>query len=343
MTDNTTIALDLQLRLQNAESIKELKDIIQEAEGAATSFGNNSSQAFKSFNEVALQANEKLDGLKNNLSGLDPTDKIGALAQMGKTMTDGFAAASSAAKLFGVSSQGVGQAIEKAHKTALAQQKNQYQAEQNAAAINAQKLKEIELNYQKDTDAIKAEYSAKGLEREKQDAQARTAIMQDFVGIAQASAELLGAAGKRSNDIQKAVTLEQIVMDTASAISSLTRNSEANVSNAADGGLTAVAVYATGIARILANVAKAKQLLSSSGSGDASVSASPGSSLYSAAQPSMGITSPSLNTPVQATYINTDKAEKNGVNSSGVKIYVTETDISNVQERVARLKKGGVI
>lgn len=343
MTENTTVALDLQVRLQHAESIKELKSIIEEAEGAAASFGNNSSQAFGSFTDVAGQADEKLNSFRTSLNSLNPADKTAAFAQMGKTMEDGFTAAASAARILEASSQGVAQAIDKAHTTSMEQRKSRYLAEQNAAAANAQKLKEIELNYQKETDAVKAEYSAKGLEREKQDAQARTTLMQDFVGIAQSSAELLGAAGKRSNAIQKAVTLEQIVMDTASAISSLTRNSEANVSNAADGGLTAVAQYATGIARILANVAKAKQLLSSSGSGDASVSAASGSALYSAAQPSMGLTSPVLSAPVQATYINTDKAEKDGVNSGAVKIYVTETDISNVQNRVARLRKSGVI
>lgn len=61
---------------------------------------------------------------------------------------------------------------------------------------------------------------------------------------------------------QKLITLTQIAIDTASAISSLTAASEANAANATTFGLAGVAQFAAGLARIITNIAKAKQLLS---------------------------------------------------------------------------------
>ena len=59
------------------------------------------------------------------------------------------------------------------------------------------------------------------------------------------------------------MALVQIGIDTAQAISALTKNSEANPLNAVTGGIAGIAQFASGIARILANIAKAKQLLTS--------------------------------------------------------------------------------
>ena len=62
----------------------------------------------------------------------------------------------------------------------------------------------------------------------------------------------------------KGLTLAQIGIDTAAAISALTRNSEANPANAVTGGIAGTIQFAAGIVKILANIAKAKQILSQS-------------------------------------------------------------------------------
>jgi hypothetical protein len=70
----------------------------------------------------------------------------------------------------------------------------------------------------------------------------------------------------------KALALTQIGFDTAQAISSLVRNSEANPANAVTFGGAGVLQFLAGAARIAANIAQAKRLLSNPES-DASVTA----------------------------------------------------------------------
>lgn len=62
--------------------------------------------------------------------------------------------------------------------------------------------------------------------------------------------------------VQKAITLAQIGVDTAKAISSLTANSQGNPANAVTFGAAGAIQFATGLAQILSNVAQAKKLLS---------------------------------------------------------------------------------
>lgn len=60
---------------------------------------------------------------------------------------------------------------------------------------------------------------------------------------------------------QKMSTLFQIAIDTAAAISALVKNSEANPANAVTSGVAGAVQFATGLARITTNMAKASQLL----------------------------------------------------------------------------------
>lgn len=64
---------------------------------------------------------------------------------------------------------------------------------------------------------------------------------------------------------EKAFALAKIGIDTAKAISSLTANSEANPANAVTFGGAGIIQFATGLVRIVANIASAKKLLSGSG------------------------------------------------------------------------------
>lgn len=73
--------------------------------------------------------------------------------------------------------------------------------------------------------------------------------------------EIFGTQGGMFAELQKGMTLFQIAMDTAAAISSLTAASEANPANALTFGGAGMAQFATGLARIFANIAQAKKLL----------------------------------------------------------------------------------
>lgn len=74
--------------------------------------------------------------------------------------------------------------------------------------------------------------------------------------------KLVGSESSEFAEFQKAIVLAQIAVDTASAISSLVKMSEANPTNAVTFGAAGLGQFLAGLARIFANVAKAKELLS---------------------------------------------------------------------------------
>jgi hypothetical protein len=99
---------------------------------------------------------------------------------------------------------------------------------------------------------------------------------------------------KKLEQFQKAQTLIQIGIDTAKAISGLTASSNQNPANGVTAGLAGAVQFATGLARILTNVAKAKQLLKSpsasvSGGGGGGAAASSSSTSSQAMQPSFSL------------------------------------------------------
>jgi len=81
-----------------------------------------------------------------------------------------------------------------------------------------------------------------------------------FEGLGSLMGAFAGLAEEGSNEA-KVLTLTGIALDTASAISSLMAVSEANPLNAVTFGGAGIAQYATGLARIIASVASAKQAM----------------------------------------------------------------------------------
>ncbi len=73
--------------------------------------------------------------------------------------------------------------------------------------------------------------------------------------------EAIGEDGGAWIDFKNAITLAQIAIDTASAISSLTSASSANPSNAVTFGAAGAAQFAAGIVKITANIAQAYKVL----------------------------------------------------------------------------------
>ena len=128
----------------------------------------------------------------------------------------------------------------------------------------------------------------------------------------------------------KAFTLAQIGIDTASAISSLTAKSEQNPANGVTFGAAGAIQFATGLIRILANIKKAKDLLSGSGS------------TPSLSAPSVG--GRSFNAPInpQGQNVATTNISQQSINALGnqaIKAYVVETDITASQQRIQAIKQ----
>jgi len=118
--------------------------------------------------------------------------------------------------------------------------------------------------------------------------------------------------------VQKAITLAQIGVDTAKAISSLTANSQANPSNAVTFGASGAIQFATGLVQILSNVAQAKKLLS----GGSGVSA-----------PSTPI-APSFNNSVSTTTTSGTAPTGNGrTEIPTTKVVLVESELQAMQTR----------
>jgi hypothetical protein len=137
------------------------------------------------------------------------------------------------------------------------------------------RIGQLKLNQQKN----QSDEAIRAAEMERQ---ARLMIANSIVDGLVSLGSILTSQEKERNKIAKAAALAQIAIDTAQALSALVRNSESNPLNAATSGLAGIAQFAAGAARIITNIAKAKDLLTSKG--NVSVSASSGSPSVSVPQ-----------------------------------------------------------
>lgn len=147
---------------------------------------------------------------------------------------------------------------------------------------------------------------------------------------------LLANEGSKAAKVQKAFALAQIGIDTAQAISSLMKNSEANPANAVTGGIAGIAQFASGIARIIANVAKATQLLKapspSLGSGAGGGGASPEPAQFSA-----------VGQDIKVSKLGDNTQGGTGDKAGPQKVFVVESDIRKVSRRVEVVENGGTL
>lgn len=173
--------------------------------------------------------------------------------------------------------------------------------------------------------------NADTLENYRRTQAAKTQITSDTFSTLNNLGEIFIGQQYKQTALGKTIALAQIATDTALAISSLVRNSEANPLNIPTGGLAGIAQTIAGIARITANVAKAKSILNGGGSIGSS-SGGLGSSTSTTS------TAPKVNTFTNATNNNT-----NNSGNDNRRVYVVETDITNTQGRVARIRSNAEI
>ena len=155
-----------------------------------------------------------------------------------------------------------------------------------------------------------------------------------YAGVASLG-EVFIQDSKKLEQFQKAQALVQIGIDTAKAISSLVAASQANPANGVTGGLAGVAQFASGLAQILTNIAKAKQILS-----NPNASASGGGGGGAAASTSTTPAIPQVNLFGQGNNMNTF-GQSQSVEQGGtmvVQAVVSETEITSTQNKINKMK-----
>ncbi len=159
---------------------------------------------------------------------------------------------------------------------------------------------------------------------------AKLSIINDTVaGITELGA-LFAASSKQQEQIQRASALAGLAIDTASAIGSLTKNSEANPANAVTFGAAGTAQFVSGLVRILANVGKAAKLLK--GSAPAPSAGNPSGNPGAV---NLGTLARSANTVV-ALPQTIQKSNTSG--DKTLKVVVVESDITDAQNRISNVK-----
>jgi len=178
------------------------------------------------------------------------------------------------------------------------------------------------------------------LAQDKANADAKVSIEKSvFEGVAALGSIFINDA-KKLEAFNKAQALVQIGIDTARAISALVAASQANPTNAVTGGLAGIAQFASGIAMIITNIAKAKQILSSGGKG--SVSTGRGGAGASSMQPQANINP--LNLYGNANQGNNVNSEQSGImNNITVTAMVSESEVTGTQKKVSKMALAGVL
>lgn len=221
--------------------------------------------------------------------------------------------------------------IEKELLVSISNLSNWYEEQVEMAKGNKEEIQKIDQLYAAKTLAFEQEYNKKrialNLKADQQIRDAKLSIAKSTVdGLTSLNTILTNEEKKREN-IQKGIALVEIAIDSAIAFSGL--NAESAQASAQVAGilgpatpLFTAAYYAQGVARILANVAKAKQVLSG-GSGQGGVSASP-----------IAINPPNLTSSSLPTETGVGYPQK---------VFVTEGDISRSQARVGNTKRVSVV
>ena len=191
-------------------------------------------------------------------------------------------------------------------------------------------------------DKVAADTKAKALdeiEKAKQVRDAKISMVGDYANAFANLATLVTKDQKKLEQINKASALVQIGIDTAKAISSLVAAANANPGNALTFGAAGAAQFAAGILQITTNMVKAKQLLSNP---SGSVSGGGGAGTSPQSNTSVTALTPATQMFGQGNQLNTVgqpqsvTAQQNIV----VQAIVSESDITNTQNKIDKIKKG---
>lgn len=214
-------------------------------------------------------------------------------------------------------------------------------AQDQALALGNQKTLEILEKQHKD--ALADIDKAAALKDLEEDAAVRDAKIGMAGDIAKGITEIGGTLIKDQEKLakfNKASALVQIGVDTALAISSLVKMSQANALNGVTAGAAGIAQFASGVIQIATNIAKAKQILSSPGTAP-SAGGGGGSSSSSSSSSTSTVLPQAASLFGQGNNSNTFNAG-GGSTSNGnmtVTAIVSETQVTNVQNKINMINK----
>jgi hypothetical protein len=216
-----------------------------------------------------------------------------------------------------------------------------YKEEQKIIGDNAAAQLQLAEKFEADKKDIEKKYTLEKIENARKEREAKLTLAADIAnGINTVGAAFIKDQ-KKLEKFNKANALIQIGIDTAKAISSLVAASQSNPANAVTFGAAGIAQFATGIIQIATNVAKAKQILSSGGSGTPSGGGGGGG----------GDTGGGANVAQQvpqaaqlfgsANTGNVMSAGGGGTNNSSMTVtaVVSETQVTNVQNKINKINK----
>jgi hypothetical protein len=176
------------------------------------------------------------------------------------------------------------------------------------------------------------------IEAAKAERDAKLTLASDIVGGISTLGNAFIKDQKKLEQFNKASALVQIGIDTAKAISALVAAANSNPFNGISAGAAGIAQFAAGIIQITTNIAKAKQLLTNP-SGSVSGGGGGGGTSSSASAAAMV---PQVNLFGQGNNLNTAGQPKSASASPSfvVQAVVSETDITNTQTKINKIKQG---
>ena len=184
-------------------------------------------------------------------------------------------------------------------------------------------LAEIDKKYADKASAEQDKNDKKELDKKKELERLKAQILDEGFSLTNS---IFKEGSKQAEAIQRATALTQIGIDTAKAISSLTKNSEANPANSVTFGAAGIAQFAAGAIRIAGNIAKAAKLLKAP-----APDVDAGGTGGGASAPS-----PEVNTDVDFQGV-TAGAERFGANIP-IRAYVTESEITKSQDTIKSIE-----
>ena len=206
-----------------------------------------------------------------------------------------------------------------------------------ANLVEEQRAKEAEINKKYDEAERQAQLAKIEAEKQVRDAKIQAAgdAAQSLLNLS----SLVIKDQKKLEQINKASALVQIGIDTAKAISALVAAANSNPFNGVTAGAAGIAQFASGILQITTNMVKAKQLLSNP-SGNVSGGGGGGGGTSSGASAAALV--PQVNLFGQGNNLNTAGQPKsaNATPSFVVQAVVSETDITNTQTKINKIKQG---
>jgi hypothetical protein len=219
----------------------------------------------------------------------------------------------------------------------------QYLKEQELANGNAETLLALKNKHDKDIADVANNAALAEIETAAKVRDAKLTFAMDVTKGVTEIGGLLIKNEKKLAQFNKASALVQIGIDTALAISSLVKMSQANALNAVTGGGAGIAQFASGIIQIATNIAKAKQLLSSSGAalptgggdtggGDTGGGGSNTATMIPQAAQLFGSSN-------NANTMNAGGPTSSGGGNMMVTAVVSETQITNVQKKINMINK----